>query len=234
MPAPFDTETLGNGNALFRTDGAGNIFLPGTANIGKAIALSANATPPIQVPGQLTIWTPDGQALSMIAPSGAVTPLSFGPQFAATTLNAPVTVTGTAAKTNLLSGMTVPAGALAAGQLYRVQAWGSVTTTVNTQTVLFEVDYGATSVFTWGAQQPNSGATVTGAAWMLDVTLLAQSSISMTACGQDGLDFFPSSDNQQAPTAVSATVANTFTLQLTNSAAAVSVTCNGAAIRRVN
>jgi hypothetical protein len=234
MPAPFDVETLGNGASLATVDAKGNLTIAGSANIGGALALLKQAAAPVQVPGELQLYTLDGQSLSMVAPSGAITPVSFGPQYAAATLGAPVTVTGVTAKTQLLAGPTVPAGALTAGQVYRVTAWGALTTTASTQTVQFEVDYGATDVFTWGAQQPNSGGTVTGAAWMLDITLLAQSATSMTGCGLDSLNFFPSSENQQAPAAVSATVANTFSLQLTPSAAAVSVTCNGAVIRRVN
>lgn len=234
MPSPFDVETLGNGASLATVDAKGNLTIAGSATVSGALALLKQAAAPVQVPGQLQLYTLDGRSLSMIDPTGAITPVSFGSQFAAATLAAPVTVTGSVAKTALLTGPTVPAGALAGGQVYRVTAWGAVTTTASTQTIQFEVDYGATSVFTWSAQQPNSGGTVTGAAWMLDITLLAQSSTSITAAGLDNLNFFPSSENQQGPTTVSATAANTFSLQLTNSATAVSVTCNGAVIRRVN
>lgn len=234
MPSPFDVETLGNGASLASVDGQGNLTIAGSANIGTALRLAQQAAAPIQIPGKLQLYTLDARSLSMIDPTGAVTPVSFGSQYAAATLGAPVTVTAVTAKTQLLAGPTVPAGGLTKGQIYRVTAWGSLTTTASAQTVQFEVDYGATSVFTWGAQQPNSSGTVTGGAWLLDVTLLAQSSTSMTAAGLDSLNFFPSSENQQAPTAVPATSAQTFSLQLTNSATAVSVTCNGAVIRRVN
>lgn len=234
MPAPFDTETLGNGNALFRTDGAGNIFLPGTANIGTAIALHANANAPIQAPGQLTLWTPDGNSLSMVSPSGAVTPVSFGPQFATVTKSAPQTVTGTTAKTALLTAAALPSGTLAAGQVYRVTAWGALTTTASTQTVTFEVDFGSTSVFGWGAQEPNSGGTETGSAWFWDVTLLVQAGPKVTGAGTDSLAFFPYGTNQSTPTTVTNTGTQGFSIQLTNSDVAVSVTCNGAIIRRVN
>lgn len=234
MPAPFDVETAGNGAFLASVDKRGNLTLAGSVSVGGVVALLTQSAAPVQVPGQLQLYTTNGQSLSLIAPSGAVAPVAYGPQFAAATLAAPVTVTGTTAKTALLSGLTVPAGALTAGQVYRVQAWGSLNTTASAQTVQLEVDYGSTSLMTWSAQQPNSGGTVTNGAWLMDVEILAQSPTSMTAAGTDYLNFSFASQNQQAPTTVSATVANTFSIQLTNSATAVSVTCNGAIIRRVN
>lgn len=228
MPAPFDVETLGNGASLAAVDSAGNLSVVGALTTGKYLALAAQSAVPVQVPGQALLYTLDGSTISMVAPAGTASLVSAPP----TVLTAPVTVTASVAKTPLITGPTIPAGGLTAGMTYRVVAWGTVTTTVDTQTIQFEVDYGTTDVFTLGAQAPNSSATVTGAAWKLEADLTAQSATSITASGWDGLDFFFSSLNQST-TAVTSTTAKALTLQVTNSDVAVSLTINGGYIERI-
>lgn len=232
MPSPFDVETLGNGASLATVDGRGNLTIAGSANIGKAIALAKQAAAPVQVPGQVQLYSPDGLGVSMIGQDGtagrAILPAWSNPVVAA----GPVTVTGTTAKTILSNGIAVPAAGLAASQAYHLRAWGSVTTTASTQTIQLELDLGSTQVFTWGAQQPNSGATVTGAAWMAEISVDVLSPGAVTAAGWDGLDFFFSSLNQSGPTVITGTAARTFGFYVTPSDNAVSVTMNGFLFRR--
>lgn len=232
MPAPFDVETLGNGASLAAVDPAGNLTVAGSATIGTALRLAKQTRAPVQVPGLLQLYTLDGLSVSMIGgdgtAGGAILPAWSNPVVGA----GPVTVTGVTAKTPLGTGITVPAGSLAASQAYHLRAWGTVTTTVDTQTVTFELDYGSTQLLSFGAQTPNSGAPVTGAAWMLEISVDALSATAVTAGGWDGLNFFFSAVNQAASVAVTSSTAKAFSLQVTPSDIAVSVTMNGFLFRR--
>lgn len=228
MPTPIDIQFGGSGSDLAAIDKNGNLTLKGAATVGSYVALPAQANAPTQVPGEALLYSPDGASISLVTAAGPGAIVSNPAQV----LSSVVTVTGTTAKTPLLTGPTIPANGLTAGMAWHIVAWGSVTTTVDTQTVLFEVDYGSTQVFTWAAQQPNSSATVTGAAWKLEIDMVVQSPTSITASGWDGLDYFFSSLNQQTAAVVS-TTAQTFTLQVTNSANAVSLGCAGAYFQRI-
>jgi hypothetical protein len=231
MPSPLSVQTLGNGANLASIDGFGNLVLAGSASVGKALSLAKQATPPVQVPGQLQLYSPDGLSLSMIGQDGtagrALLPAWANPVVSA----GPVTVTGVTAKTLLATGITVPAGTLAAGQSYSCRAWGRITTTVDTQTVTLELDLGSTSVMNWGAQEPNSGAVVTGAAWFLEIFVNCTGG-QVNAAGWNGLNYSFSVLNETDPTVISNTPALPFTLNVTPSDVAVSITMNGFVFQR--
>lgn len=211
---------------------------PGTGNTTQSgsmlaldLVLPPEASPVPPAPGFLKLYSPDGQSVTLITPAGSTAPVSNGPGFAA--VSSPgATVTGVTAKTLLATGITVPAGALAAGQAYRITAWGVLSTTVDTQTVTFELDYGATALLNFGAQNPNSSATVTNSPWRVEFEVYVISATSVSVSGWDILNFFFASGNGATVTVASST-AKAFTLQVTPSATAVSVTCSGFTCERV-
>jgi hypothetical protein len=228
MPAPFDVETLGNGASLVTIDSHGNLTAAGSVGIGKVLLLAVQSAAPIQIPGELQLYTTDGQTLSMINGQGLASTAAAPAWAAPAVLITPVNVTGTTAKSVLGTGITIPAGALAGGQAYNIRAWGTVTTTADTQTVTLEVDLAGQSVLTWGAQTPNASAPVTGAAWFLEAAIDVLGTSLVSAGGWNGLDFFPSSVNQVAQTILSGgSIARQITLQVTPSDPAVSMTVNG-------
>lgn len=211
---------------------------PGTGNTAQAgsmlaldLVLTPEAAPVAPAPGFLKLYSPDGQSVNMITPAGTTAVVSNGPGFTPVA-GAGATVTGTTGKTLLATGMTIPGGTLAANQAYRLIAFGTVTTTVDTQTVSLEVDYGGTSIVSWGAQQPNSSAPVTNAPWSIDVTIVVLSPNSVTVSGWDALNFFFASANG-ATTSVTPPTTKAFTVQTTNSATAVSITCSGITCNRI-
>lgn len=148
---------------------------------------------------------------------------------AASTLAAPVTVTGVTAKTPLLSGLSIPASTLAAGQLYKAEAWGVLTTAAITDAYTLELDYGATDVMDFGAQVV-SGTLQTGVRWNMSLTLEMMSATLARCWGWDGLAFFFSAQNGKETTLNA--LAAIFSLQVTPNNVAASLTCNGAFIRR--
>ena len=229
MPQPINIQYAQGGQDLAAVDTAGNFTNTGAVNVGTYVSLPVLATAPTQVPGNALLYSPDGSSVQLVQPSGAGTSLVSAPVQA---LTAPVTVTGTVAKTTLFAGPTTPAVIPAGGAIYRVVAWGVLTTTLAAQTVQFEIDLGATQVFTWSTQQPNSGGTVTAGAWKLEIDVNLQSNTVVAASGWDGLNFFFSSLTQ-ANTTVANTRGQAMTLALTNSATAVSVTCNGCFYDRI-
>lgn len=198
------------------TPGGQNPAAPGLIRIGRG------------VPGL-------GDAVTIDSTTGAI--VSNGPvQSGASGFAVAQTVTGVSVATALIPGYTLPAGSLAAGQIFEFEAWGVITTTLAAQTVDLQLLFGGlggTVVLDMGAQQPNSGGTLTNAAWGIRGTLLAIDGTHTTAVGWDFFNFFPSGSNQKSSTVVSNASAAQLVLAVTPSASAVSITANGGYIRRV-
>lgn len=145
------------------------------------------------------------------------------------------TVTGVSAETLLLSGVTIPAGALKAGQAWRLVAQGTLTTTVDTQTVDFKFRWGGltgTQLMDFGAQNPDSGGTLTGARWRWEADIVATSATELSVSAVDALNFFFSSVSG-AETAVTNTAAEQFVLTVTPSSTAETVVCTSFHMERV-
>lgn len=136
----------------------------------------------------------------------------------------------------LVSGITVPSGGFAAGQVYRIHAWGQLTTAAGTDTVTFALlvgGLGGTQVFTFGAQQPNSGGAVAGVSWEVDVEMELRTALQTSVRADDGLNFFPSALTNQTATITNASPQQ-IVLAVTNSAAGDSVTAHGGYCMRIN
>lgn len=177
-----------------------------------------------------------GDAVTIDSSTGAI--VSSGPvqSGASAGLSAATTITGTVALSTLVTGYTLPAGSLAAGQIYEFEAWGVVTTTLAAQTVDLSVYFGGlggTKILDMGAQHPNSGAAVTNAAWGFKGTIYALDGATVTCVGWDFYNFFPSGSNQNSPIAVNNSNAAQLKIGVQNSATAVSITANGGYMRRV-
>lgn len=145
----------------------------------------------------------------------------------ATTAGAGATVTGTTAETVLATGLTVAANGLATGQVYHFVATGTMTTSVDTDTVELRLRFGGvggTLVLDFGVQNPSSGATITNAVWRAEFNIIMTSATNMVVSGQDALNFFPSGTTGQSTT-VSAATAKAFALTVQPSDAALSMTC---------
>lgn len=149
--------------------------------------------------------------------------------FAPVTSSGSTTVTGVTVLTVLASGLTVPASGLAQGQIYRFKAWGSLSTTVDTQTFTIGLYWGGitgTLLLSWGAQEPSGTSTATGASWLADFDIVANSATSLAVSGWDGLDFYFTSETQGATT-VANTSGEQFVIGVTPSASAETIVCGG-------
>lgn len=210
---------------------------PGTGNTAQAGTLTAldlvvpiEASPSVPAPGYLKLYSPDGQALSLLSPADVASPISLPPAFA-TVAFSPATVTGATTIQALASGITVPAGGLAAGQIYHVVAWG-VLTTATAETVTFGLHYGGTAgvdLLDFGSQTPG---TQSGATWMCQWDVQITGATTATAGGFNGPAFSPQTLNQKNSTGLSAAAA-AFTVTVTPSATDVSVTLNGGYCERI-
>jgi hypothetical protein len=230
MPAPFTVISPSTGLSVWTVDRSGNTYQTGTITSGDGISLTATPLPSLPSGGVLKLYSPDGTTIDTLSSTGVTTPIGFPAAYAPVTNSAPATITGVTSIQTLATGITVPAGGLAAGQIYRMCAWGSLTTTVDTQTFTFALVWGGTggtSLMTFGAQTPSSSAPVTGGAWMVQFDALALSATSFTAWGWDGLNFFPSGLTQQAPTTVTNATSKQLVMSVTPSANACSITVNG-------
>lgn len=139
------------------------------------------------------------------------------------------TVTGVTVATALASGQTLAASTLAAGQVYHFFAWGVMSTTVDTQTFTFNLDWGGvggTSLLTWGASNPNGSATVSNVSWSTEFTIVANTATSLAVSGTLCMNFYFSSYQQQVTTVANSS-SEQFVVGVTPSAAAASITCNG-------
>lgn len=235
MPAPLDVQYAGSGSDVAAIDSAGNLTVSGWAQVGKYVALKAGAAP-VQIPGELLLYTPDGSALTAVAPSGAVALVSFGSAYAPVPL-AQNTVTGTVAATLLASGMTVPAGALAVGEIINFRAWGVLSTTVNTQTFTLALDWGGiagTVVVSSGAQNPNNSGAVTNQSWWIEGSIQCTAANTLTAMLYDHMSFLSFSEASASGVAVPTATANQLVLSVTPSAAAASITVTGGYFQRIN
>ena len=162
-------------------------------------------------------------AAGLVAING--TPLGPG----ATVSGAGNTVTGDTIEHVLAAGLTLPSGANAAGQTFRFVAWGLLSTTLAAQTVDLRLRLGGltgTNILDFGAQQPNSGGTVTGGRWRYVADILFLTPTNVDVSGEDSLNFFFSSETG-ANTNVSNSAAQQLVLTEQGSAAAVSVQCTG-------
>jgi hypothetical protein len=144
----------------------------------------------------------------------------------------PLTITGVTAATLALPG---PSIVPTAGQTYVFAAWGTITTTVDTQTITPLLYLGTTAqvIGSPGALNPSSGAPVIGATIRFTgaVTFLtaAEASTSM----QVDLDYFPSTITQGNTTGLPTTAGQLLAFGITPSDNAVSITINGGYWQRV-
>lgn len=162
-------------------------------------------------------------------------PPSYSAFTPVTSTSTATTITGTTALTALASGLVVPASALAAGQAYTFKAWGALTTTLAAQTFTLALYWGGiagTQLITFGAAQPNSGGTETGASWMVEYEIVANSATSIAVMGIDGLAYFFNSQTN-ATTTVANSSSEQFVIGVTPSASACSITCSGFYCARV-
>jgi hypothetical protein len=228
VPTPEQIKSTTTDLPVWGVDNTGNTKQDG------GLWLKSNATPAPTEAGYAQLYSPDGAGLRIATPNGASTLLTPGPAYAAVT-GAGATVTGVTAKTLLASGMTVPSGGFAAGQLYRLCAWGTVTTTAGAQTVTLETYLGGiagTALVQLGAATVNAGGAVTGAAWLYRTEIELLTATGTAAWCDLALNFFPTSVTQQSATITNAS-AQQIVLAVTPSAAAVSMTCTGSYCQRV-
>lgn len=136
----------------------------------------------------------------------------------------PLTITGTTSPSAALSG---PQVSPSAGQVFSFDCFGSVTTTADTQTVTAAVYYGGlagTAVLTASDLNPDSSATLTGAAVRFCGSVSFLSATEVAGAFEADLNYYPTS--VQAGTAT-VSGAGQLVLALTPSDAAVSITVDG-------
>jgi hypothetical protein len=137
----------------------------------------------------------------------------------------PLTITGVTAATLALPGPVVTP---AAGQVYQFEAWGTITTTVDTQLIsanLYLGGIGGTVAYNGSNNlNPNAGAPVTNASLRFTGALTFLSSTQVSASMQSDLNFTPISVNEGLVTVPS--TPGQLVLGITPSATAVSVTIN--------
>lgn len=146
----------------------------------------------------------------------------------------PQTFTGVNALEAIFTGLTVPANGAYQGQTYNFDVWGLITTTVDTQTVAVTTWLGGiagTQLSTTGAQTPNNAAVVTNVPFRFRGKIQFQSATSVTVAFELYMNYFLVTMGVQQTT-VSTTAAKVLTVGLTPSATAVSLTVQGATMRR--
>lgn len=147
--------------------------------------------------------------------------------FAPVVGTSPTAVTSTTSNTLLAQGLTIPASGLAAGQVYTFKAWGTLSTHLTGDTFTIALYFGGitgTQILSWGAGIPSNSSTVTGAAWLAYFEIIALSSTQVSVSGWDGLNFFPTTENDAATT-VSNTSASQLVIGVIPSDSASSITC---------
>lgn len=223
-----------NGRPVWQCD-------PGTGNTSQAgtmaaldLVLPPEASPNVPAPGYLKLYSPDGQSIALLNSAGTTDTVTPGSAYA-TVAGAGQTVTGVTAETVLAGGITVPAGGLAAGQVYHFVATGTITTTVDTQTIDMRLRFGGlagTLVYDFGVQNPDGSGVITGASWRAEFNIIVTSATNLVISGQNALNFFYTS-TANTSTAVTNAVAKQLTLTVQPSATAVSMTCAGFSCERV-
>lgn len=218
-----DTDLYRSAAGVLTTDGAmtvgGTLGVTGASTVAALSATTGSFSSTLGVTGAVTMS-------STLAVTGTLTD---GNAIVPTSTR---TITGTTSATLALAGPTITP---AAGMAFQAEMWGTVTTTVDTQTAVLGVylgGVGGTLLFSFGNSNPNSSATVTGAAIRMRATLTFLSSTSATVGGQLDLNFFVNTVNQQGPTTVSAS-SQQLVLAITPSATAMSWTINGGYWRRI-
>lgn len=146
--------------------------------------------------------------------------------YAGTSLAAPVTITGVTAATMALPGPVVTP---TAGMCFEFDLWGQVTTTVDTQTFSPQLMMGGlsgTPISSPGAQNPNSGATVSAVTIRFHGSVQFQSPLLASTVMQIDLNFFTAAIVQSGPTAIPA-AAGQLAFVITPSATALDIVLNG-------
>ena len=140
----------------------------------------------------------------------------------------PTTITGVSTVQALLAGPTITP---VAGEIWEWDVWGALTTTADTQVVSMAAYFGGTQMLSIGPVNPDSGATITGAAVRFKGTVLFTDATHQTAVGQMDLNYVPVNVSEQAAGAVS--VPGNLNLNYTPSATGVSLTVVGGYWRRI-
>jgi hypothetical protein len=203
----------------------------GDNGVGEIQLANAGTVPTTNPTGGITLYASGGNGYYR-NPSGFIIDLSEN----ATTSTGLTTITGVTTIQSLAAGSTVAASTLAAGQVYRFAAWGSMTTTVDTQTFTFGLYWGGTGgtlLNTWGASNPNSSAPVTGAAWYAQFDIVANSATSLAVQGVLGMNYYYGSQTQSTTTVANSS-AEQLVLAVTPSASAATITCGGFYCMRIH
>lgn len=234
MTAPETIVSPVTGLPVWSCDGNGATVQDSTMTARDVVLGPTEPAPTAPAPGYLKIYSPDGQTLATLNGAAVGTPLGFGPAYA-TVAGAGDTVTGVTTEQILAAGITVPAGGLAAGQVYRFIAVGTITTTADTQTIDLRLRWGGltgTVIMDFGTQNPDSSGVVNGVIWSAAFEIIATTATRLVTSSQDALNFFTTSVNGSS-TAVTNTAADQFVLTVQPSATAVDMVCTGFYCQRV-
>ena len=162
--------------------------------------------------------------VSQLQPTSAVAATAAG--------GYPLTITGTTAATLALGGPSITP---AAGMVFKFEAWGAITTTVDTQTINPILYLGTTAqvIGSPGAVNPDSSAPVTGATIRFTgaVTFLTATEASVSM--QVDANYYPSTILQGTASGLSSASGQLLALGIIPSANAVSVTINGGYWQRI-
>jgi len=220
------------------TESGGSSKAPGQVSFGTDTDQSVSVDPwMLDSTGVVHLAAPGAAAYDTVmqrtaAGTVAINGMPIGA--GSTVAGAGSTVTGVTAETLLASGYTVASGGLAAGQVYHMVAHGTITTTVDTQTLDLRLRYGGlagTVILDFGSQNPNASATITNGRWRFEADVMLTDATHMSVSGQDALNFFPTAVTG-AETAVP-TTGGQFVLTVQPSASALSMTCTAFYCERV-
>lgn len=239
MSGPFNVKSPVTGLDVYSVDGSGNSIQDGYTLTKSGLILPASAAPNPAL-GSVALYSPDGTSVKVVGNDGNPVNLTVTGTLAiglpSTVTTAPVTVTGTTALTQLADGIVIPAGGNVAGSVFEYEAFGVLTTTVNTQTVNFGVylgGIGGTLLVASGAQNPNSSGAATNQAWWLRAGIVFLTATTVAIYLYDHMSFLSFSEAAASPVTVGNTTSQELVIGVTNSAAAVSVTVYNATCRRV-
>ena len=197
----------------------------GDNGVGEIKLANATTNPTTAPTGGAALYASGGE-LFYISSSGITNSLQNNRVYGST-----AAITGTTANSLIASGSPVPSGTLQAGMKYYFEAWGVLSTTVNSDSFTFNLYWdqvgsplGGNSLLTWGATTISS--VQTNSAWKVKFHILALTATSFAVNGEVYAGYYLNAFTEQV-TGIVNTSNNMFDIGVQLSDTASTITTHG-------